>query len=314
MITTGNVNASGSDIFQTYLKKTFLENFEPELRFWKFGKAPVSQKGYESVTWAKMNKSTASASSALLTEGTTPNATDLTIGTISVSANQYGQVAIITDILEDTTLLNVIGEAGIQLGNNAQRIIDSVIQANLLDNGTYVIYGGNATSRVTISATDTITASNLAQANAFLSTKAAPSFAGYYIAVMHPNVIYDLQMQSGSNTWIELHKYTDLMAKNAVSGEAGSLFGIRIVRSAFIQTITSTVTVYPTYIFGQGAYGVSSLQNLETTYIPTSKKDKSDPLGQRAYVGWKAAFNSIILQQEALIRLETASALAYAWS
>ena len=310
MNTTGNIVGTGQ-MFQTLLQKKFLENFEPELRFWQLGRGPVSSRGYESVSRPRMRRSEAAPASALLTEGITPSDTDLKIDTVTVKPTQYGQVATITDILEDTTLLRVVSEGMSTLAKNGARIIDQVIQNNLSANATNFIYGGSATATAMIGATDTITASNVAQANAFLSTKAAPTIGGSYVAVAHPNVIYDLQMETGQNTWIEVNKYTDHV-KKIFNGEIGTLFGVRFIRSAFIQTIASTVTVYPTYVMGAGAYGVTSLQSFSTHFVPRKDSD-SDPLAQRSKVGWKCAFASIILQDDALVILQTASALDYKW-
>lgn len=310
---TSNIQASGTtDLFHKYLNKKFLENLEPNLVFWKFGKGPVNQKWYSSVQWARMSKSTASASSSIITEGTTPSFTDLDISTISVSCTQYGQLAKITDILEDTTLLNVVGQAMIELAHNASRIMDEVVQSNLLTNWTNVIYAGSATSRATIEATDTMKTTQINKARAFLSTKGAKPFAGGYIGIMHPNVSYDMREQVGGNAWVEVKKYTDLV-KDIVAGEIGTLMWVRIIESSFVKTVSSTVTVYPTFVFGEWAYGTSQLQAYETTFISRNNKDSYNPLGLFSIVGWKMAIASIILQQDALVRIESASTLSYSW-
>lgn len=310
---TSNIQATWTtDLFHKYLDKKFLENLEPNLVFWKFGKWPVSQKGYSHVQWARMTKSTASASASQITEWVTPSFTDLKISTISVACEQYGQVAQITDILEDTTLLNVVGQAMVELAHNASRIIDEVVQTDLSTNGTNVIYAGSATTRATISATDVMTTTQINQARAFLSTKGAKPFAWGYIWIMHPNVSFDMREQVGGNAWVEVKKYTDLV-KDIVAGEIWTLMGVRIVESSFVQTFTSTVTVYPTYVFGEGAYGTSQLQAYETTFISRNNKDSYNPLGLFSIVGWKMAIASIILQQDALVRIESASTLSYAW-
>ena len=158
-----------------------------------------------------------------------------------------------------------------------------------------------------------MSATDLAKANAFLSTKAAPEFDGQgYVAVMHPNVIYDLQVEAGTGTFIDLNKYTESNAFKPLSGEIGKLYNVRVVKSAFIQSFASTETVYPTYIMGRGAYGVADLQKMQSFITPRASSD-SDPLAQRVKIGSKVAFNTIILQQEALIRVESASALGYAF-
>ena len=313
MMQTWNIQATGTtDLFHKYLNKKFLENLEPNLVFWRFGKWPVSQKWYGAVQWARMSKSTASANASVITEGTTPSFTDLTISTISVSCEQYGQVAQITDILEDTTLLNVVGQAMIELAHNASRIMDEVVQSTLSTNWTNVIYAGSATSRATIAATDTMTTTAINKARAFLSTKGAKPFAGGYIGIMHPNVSFDMREQVGWNAWVEVKKYTDLV-KDIVAGEIWTLMGVRIIESSFIQTFSSNVTVYPRYVFGEGAYGTSQLQAYETTFISRNNKDSYNPLGLFSIVGWKMAIASIILQQDALVRIESARTLSYAW-
>lgn len=310
---TSNIQASGTtDLFHKYLNKKFLENLEPNLVFWRYGKWPVNQKGFSSVQWARMSKATASASNSIITEWTTPSFTDLDIGTISVSCTQYGQLAKITDILEDTTLLNVVGQAMIELAHNASRIMDEVVQANLLANWTNVIYAGSATSRATLAATDVLKTTQINKARAFLSVKGAHPFAGGYIGIMHPNVSYDMREQVGWNAWVEVKKYTDLV-KDIVAGEIGTLMWVRIIESGFVKTVSSTVTVYPTYVFGQGAYGTSQLQAYETSFISRNKKDSYNPLGLFSIVGWKMAIASIILQQDALVRIESASTLSYSW-
>lgn len=112
-----------------------------------------------------------------------------------MSCTQYGQVAKITDILEDTTLLNVVGQAMVELAHNASRIMDEVVQSGLSTNGTNVIYAGTATSRATLSAAMTMTTTAINKARAFLSTKGAKPFAGGYVGIMHPNVSYDMREQ-----------------------------------------------------------------------------------------------------------------------
>jgi hypothetical protein len=62
----------------------------------------------------------------------------------------------------------------------------------------------------------------------------------------------------------------------------------------------------------KGAYGVADLQELRS-YMVGDGASKSDPLAQRRYVWAKVAFNAIILQPDALVRIESASSLSYSW-
>lgn len=307
---TSNINASWQ-LLQTWLDRTVLENFEPNLRFYDMWEKPARPAGYNTLAWTRCNKLTVSPASASLTEWVTPDDTAITFTTISLTANQYGMYAIITDILEDVSPVPMVSNALKVIGQNMARIIDQVIQW-VLAAGTNVIYAGTATTRASLAATDVMTPTLLAKANAFLSTKAAPVYWDGYIAVMHPNVIFDLQ--TGTATWafMDLSKYTESGRAQLVKGEIGKIFNVRVVSSAFIQTFASTVTVYPTYVMWKWAYGVADLQGLRS-YMVGDGASKSDPLSQRRYVWAKVAFNAIILQQDALVRIESGSSLSYSW-
>ena len=308
--TTANVNLSWQ-LLQTRLDRTVLENFEPNLRFYDMWEKPARPVGYNTIAWTRCNKLTVTPTNATLTEWVTPDDVAINFTTISLTANQYGMYAIISDILEDVSPVPMVANAAKVIWANMARIIDEVIQG-VLALGTNVIYAGAATSRASIAATDLLTTTDLAKANAFLSTKAAPVFGDGYIAVMHPNVLFDLQTGAATGAFLDLSKYTESGRALIVNGEVGKLFNVRVVTSSFIQSFASTVTVYPTYVMWKGAYWVADLQGLRS-YMVGDGASKSDPLAQRRYVWAKVAFNAIILQQDALVRIESASSLSYSW-
>ena len=68
----------------------------------------------------------------------------------------------------------------------------------------------------------------------------------------------------------------------------------------------TAVTVYPTFVFGRGAYAVVTLQNAEHFLLKNA--DKSDPLNQKSVVGWKAMLGQVILNQMFMARIESTSA------
>lgn len=308
--TRATVNLSWQ-LLQTWLDRTVLENFEPNLRFYDMWEKPARPAGYNTLAWTRCNKLTVTPTNATLTEWVTPDDVAINFTTISLTANQYGMYAIISDILEDVSPVPMVANAAKVIWANMARIIDEVIQG-VLALGTNVIYAGSATTRATIAATDLLTTTDLAKANAFLSTKAAPVFGDGYIAVMHPNVLFDLQTGTATGAFLDLSKYTESGRALIVNGEVGKIFNVRVVTSSYIQTFSSTVTVYPTYVMWKGAYWVADLQGLRS-YMVGDGASKSDPLAQRRYVWAKVAFNAIILQQDALVRIESASSLSYTW-
>ena len=66
------------------------------------------------------------------------------------------------------------------------------------------------------------------------------------------------------------------------------------------------VTVYPTFIFGRGAYAQVVLDNVKFTYL--KEADKSDPLNQLRVVGWKNFYGTLIQNAQFMLRLESTSA------
>lgn len=68
------------------------------------------------------------------------------------------------------------------------------------------------------------------------------------------------------------------------------------------------VTVYPTYIFGRGAFGQVQLDDVKFSYL--NKADKSDSLNQLRVVGWKTFYGTLIENQNFMMRIESASAIS----
>jgi N4-gp56 family major capsid protein len=74
----------------------------------------------------------------------------------------------------------------------------------------------------------------------------------------------------------------------------------------------SGITVYPTFIFGRGAYGQVMLDNVRFTYLKDA--DKSDPLNQLRVVGWKCFYGTLIENQQFFMRIESTSAFSLTFS
>jgi len=71
---------------------------------------------------------------------------------------------------------------------------------------------------------------------------------------------------------------------------------------------TGSITVFPSFIFGRGAYGQVMLRNVQYTYL--NKADKGDPLNQLRIVGWKAFYGTILENQQFFMRIESTSAFS----
>ena len=65
------------------------------------------------------------------------------------------------------------------------------------------------------------------------------------------------------------------------------------------------LTIFPTFVFGRGAYGQVVLDNAKFSYLTGA--DKSDPLNQLRIIGWKAFYGSLIENQQFFARIESVS-------
>jgi N4-gp56 family major capsid protein len=299
--TQGNIASSGT-LLQNYLFKKTLENFESELYFAKMGEKPMVADGYSTVSWTKPSKLTRTAAQTTLTEGVTPASAAFTFATISATPVQYGLYVEVSDLLMNVAPIDVLGKAAVEVRNNLARVIDQVIQTEVMA-GTNVLYGGSAVNRAGLGASDKMTGALVNKSAIKLKSLDAPTFDGYYVAVAHPLVTGDLKAES-NGAWIEFSKYTT--PEKLFKGEVYALYGVRIVESSNVQTFASTVTVYPTLVMGRGAYGVADFSAAEVLYSPLGAS-KSDPLAQRATVGAKVFFASKRLQEDALVRIESAA-------
>lgn len=301
MRTTANI---GAGYLQTYLKKEVLENLEPNLYFAQYGMKNTMGDGYFTMSWPRVAKLTRTIAQATLTEGVVPADTDITFSTISATPVQYGIYAKIPDMLIKTSPTDIIANAGSVIGANMGRIMDKVIQAELL-NGTNTILPAGRANRAAIQATDLITGAMIANTTTKLrSLNATPISQGCFYAICHSFVAGDIRNTS-SGLWIEANKYTT--NETILNGEVGKLSGIRFMETSNIDSIASTTTVYPTYVFGKDAYGVAKWQNMETYYKPVGSAGSSDPMNQIATVGAKVSFATKILNDDALVRIESAA-------
>jgi N4-gp56 family major capsid protein len=68
------------------------------------------------------------------------------------------------------------------------------------------------------------------------------------------------------------------------------------------------VSVYPTFVFGENAYGAVELDGAKFEYL--KEADKSDRHNQLRLIAWKIFYGMIILNQAFMMRIESGSAFA----
>lgn len=302
-ITRWDIN---SGVLQTWLYRKTLENFEPNLHFYQMGEKPTFEDGYNTVSWAKFTQLTVNVATATLTDWVTPNETAFNATAITASPTEYGIYVNLSSMLLDTSAINFVSGAAIEVGSNLARIVDQVVQTEVMG-WTNVQYSGGKVARTGITTTDTLAGADLIRAFTLLQGLNAPMIDGYYVAIAHPNVIFDLKKESAVTGFIETNKY--VMPEKMIKWEIGALNWVRLVVSSNVKTFASTATVYPTLVVGRGAYWVPTLNSMQSFITPRAASD-SDPLAQRVKVGAKIAFVAKRLQESAMVRIESGTTFA----
>ena len=232
------MNATGamSTAMKTYYDTELLENARPRLIFTQLGKSQFLPAGHgDSVQWRKWN--TFEKALTPLTEGVIPTGQKFGQSAVSVTVQQYGDYAAISDRLDLHAVDNVLLGAAEEMGAAGGETADTLVR-NELCTGTSVIYADTLDESGAVSGTPVSRAELRADNNrlspdvvnkayTFLKKQKAPFFEGNkYVAVIHPSAAYDLRSHPD---WMEAHKYA--ATREIFEGEIGELHGVRFVES-----------------------------------------------------------------------------------
>ncbi len=292
---------------KTFYDKVIIKNAVPNLVHDQFGqKKPIPKNSGKTIEFRRLNPF--AKATTPLTEGVTPDGKKLDWATVTATVSQYGDYVTTSDMLDMTAIDNNITEAGRVLGDQAGISLDGVVR-EILNAGTNVQYGdGSKTSRSAITDTDVMTVAAVKRAVTTLKRMNAKKINGDYVAIIHPDVAYDLM---NDTKWEAVATYNP---KNLYAGEIGRLYGVRFVETSeakiFEKAGASSIDVYSTLFLGADAYGTTSIDGggLEMIVKPKGSAGSADPLNQRSTVGWKATKTACILTQAFMVRVETASA------
>lgn len=242
-----------------------------------------------------------------LIEGLTPDGQNLNVTTVSATVDQYGGYITLSDVLLLTAIDNNLMEAIELLGDQAGRTLDTITR-EVLCSGTNVIYAGGAQGRTAITTANKLSVDDIKKAVRELKVGLAKKINGYYVAIVHPDCVYDLE---NDDEWINASQYAG--STQIFEGEIGKLYGVRFVESTeakiWAEAGASNISVYATLVLGANAYGTTNVEGggLQSIVKQLGSGGTADPLNQRATAGWKAIKTAEILYDDYLVRIESAS-------
>ena len=289
----------------TLYNKNLLKTFEPVLAHLRFGdEHPFPKNNGTKMSFRKLLP--LDADTTALAEGEPGEAQMLAEVEVTSELAQYGKYIYTTDKLDMTHFDLNIDRKVTLLGNQGRLSMDSVVRDELAT-CTNVIYANGKAARAALTAEDVVTSRDIRKAVRTLKNSLAMPFEdGMYVALVNPNVTFDLQ---DDEDWKKVSQNQDKL--NIYSGEVAKLFGCRFIETTnakiFEGAGSDSADVASIIILGRYAFGYSSLTGAEPRVIvkPHGSAGTSDPLDQKASVGWKMdGFAVKLLQPEFAVRIE----------
>lgn len=300
-MTTSSALSAG---MQTYYNRELLRTFEPNLVHLQFGDEH-RMPPHSGLVMNMRKLIPLETNTKALSEGDPGESVMLAETEVTVQLQQYGEYARCTDKLDLTHLDMDIMRRTKLFGDAGARSIDAVVREELAKCAN-VIYAGGKASRAELTAADKLTSRELRRAVKTLKKNHAQTFGGYFVAIIGPDTMYDLQEDEA---FVKVSQYQD--KENIYTGEVGRLFGVRLVETTeakiFEGAGASGADVASVIVLGQYAYGVTSLKGAKPRVIvkPAGSAGTADPLDQISTVGWKMdGFGAKLLQPEYAVRIE----------
>ena len=246
-------------------------------------------------------------STTTLTEGTAPTDDALTISSEYFTAAQYGATVAISDLANLDSPHDLISIAAERVAYKAVRSMDTIVRDNIHANAaTSAIFGATGATTLTANTANSAVATTGLLSGAFVKQMVArlkgsnvPTFAdGTYRCIIHPAQEYDLVSDTTVNGWIESRKYVD--NTQLLTGEIGMFAGVRFIVSSdakvYATAGASSGNVYNALFLGPDSYAIGDSQTLQSYFVAPGG-DHSDPLAQKALVGYKMRFGSLLLDE-----------------
>ena len=289
---------------QTYYNRELLRTFEPNLVHLQFGDEH-RMPPHSGLVMNMRKLIPLETNTKALSEGDPGESVMLAETEVTVQLQQYGEYARCPDKLDLTHLDMDIMRRTKLFGDAGARSIDAGVREERAKCAN-VIYAGGKASRAELTAADKLTSRELRKAVKTLKKNHAQTFGGYFVAIIGPDTMYDLQEDEA---FVKVSQYQD--KENIYTGEVGRLFGVRLVETTEAKIFEGTgadgADVASVIVLGQYAYGVTSLKGAKPRVIvkPAGSAGTADPLDQISTVGWKMdGFGAKLLQPEYAVRIE----------
>lgn len=315
----------GSDDLST-LNKTFydtelLDNAREKLIFAQLGRKQALPANHgrtvEFRRWRTLGRI------SQLTEGVIPTGKKMGQVAITVTLAQYGDYVTVSDLIDLHAIDDIVLGATEELGAAAGETNDLLVR-NVLLGGTQILfadaYSGSTyqSTPATEAALQSALASYTCNMTPTMINKAATAlkksakgikYSGqYYVAVIHPDIVFDLRECDG---WLWAHQYA--APEEIFTGEIGRLHGVRFIESnnaPVIKKSGQTYATFKTIFMAKEAFAVIDAEGGGMRTIIKSAKEIGGPLEQFSTVGCKFEMAAKILYQERMVTVWSGSSFS----
>lgn len=246
-------------------------------------------------------------------EGVPTSALTFSAVNVTGSTAQYDNAVSISDIMAYASFGDVMKAAVERLAYNAGLSIDTIVRNVLYTAGTQQSASAVAYWSAVPAGANLIISEVRKACRTLRRNDAFEQDDGNWVAVAHPDSLYDLMADSTTGGWIDANKYTEGNAGKLMTGEVGKIAGVRFIQTsngatrgssyATTSAVVASSTIYVTSVFGKDAFGISELQNLKTYVKPFGSGGVGDPTDKIATAGWKTLFGANVLNSAFFVNI-----------
>lgn len=290
---------------------------------------PLPKKNTGTVIFRRINR--LEPATAPLAEGVTPAPSKPTYTDVPITVQQFGDLIEYTDVMEELHPDNVVQEYQDILSEQIAETKE-VLNISYLKSGT-TVYFANGSARTDVNTFTTVgqlkkivrylrgqkaqPITKILKATTSYATQPVPAS---FVAFCDTDCVADFESLAG---WKPVENYANSDGRLS-DYEVGAIANIRVIATSLFDawpdaggigaTMIATtnpaaaVDVYPVIIMGADAACTVPLRGSNSGFptVVSTAPSKSDGLGQRGLVGWKAWMGGGILNDSYMARLELA--------
>jgi N4-gp56 family major capsid protein len=230
----------------------------------------VPRRSGKTVQWFRYTLLGANTSPA--GEGAVGTSNTLATTTVSGTVSEYADFITVSTLLDETAIDPIVQNAAEQLGYSAGLSVDTITKAEFDANSGAKLSPGTIGSFATVD--------DLRRCRALLEGSDVRPFSdNYYMAIMHPYIIYDVKSDNTAGGYIDLMKWAKpsefLENANPFDGPVGMIDNVKIWATTNVTTTGSSPNVlYRNYVVGRGAVGAVDLQGSGPSKVEDPSKQQ----------------------------------------